>query len=85
MFAVLAYAISHLYTPYAYDYVTIHSYLVLFDTQQWDAFQVFTPHTNIDGSFLGFSLVLIKRYISIGSDYTEYFLKNALLKWSALV
>ena len=29
-------------------------------------FQVFTPHTNIDGSFPGYCMVIIKRYISTG-------------------
>ena len=28
-------------------------------------FQVTIPHTNIDGSFFGFSLILIKRYVGL--------------------
>ena len=34
-------------------------------------FHVFTPHSNVDGSFFGFSLLPFKPTISIGTDYTE--------------
>ena len=55
------------YIPDPYAYVTLKSHLALFDIHDdWDVFQVFTPHTNIDGSFFGCWLYLIKRTISHG-------------------
>ena len=40
------------YTPYLYAYVTLKSYLVLFDTQHWNVFQMFTHHNRVMGCFM---------------------------------
>ena len=39
------------YIPYPHADATLILHVMLFDTQRWNVFQVFTPHTNIDGSF----------------------------------
>ena len=48
-----------------FAYLALNQYLMLFDTQPWDVSHALNPYTNIDGSFFGFSLVVIKRAISI--------------------
>ena len=45
------------YIPDPYAYVTLNSYLVLFDTQRWNVFQMLSSDTNIDGSRAGCYLV----------------------------